>query len=372
MAESLASQEYARSRGAYIEDALCAAAADAFAAARRKATSDPARDAEIACAHLGLDGRGGEALSALAERHGLSAERVRQVAARLAGCALSAGIRPPALERAASMLAGRALPLAAVGRALMESGISRYEFDHRAVLSACRSFGVEAALAVADAEGVAVLGTPETIHGAAAVVRAARRLVSAGYVARLAAVADEAGREDAACAALGQRRLLQTARDVLPAVAGFRPLDDRGLFWIDPLGGRRNLIAVSAVRTAAVARGLALPALVEALRRAARIREVAPADLAAAVRAVPELMVHGDGTVAAPGIDPRDVLSGHELVLFDILDAAGGSMPRQALFEAAAEAGVPVGTVSVALSYSPVLARPDARTVSLVGRGAAD
>lgn len=284
------------------------------------------RDAAIVLRRYGLDGEEPEALAAIGQRHRLTRERVRQIAAQWAQRQRHLPAYTPVTAAVARYLAGAApVSAAEATRALEAQGLVAGPVSPRTLENALRLLARDAPRIELRRVGGALFfvrpdegeGWPPRVFG---FVREALRR------ANVASVAEVVSRMAAAGSPVGP----EAVASVVEAQRGIRWIHrEMGYFW-DPASPRQPVLR-RVVKLLAVAGPLPPSALQRALSRERRLRGLRlpePVVRLMALRA-PGVTEGADGRLSlAPPLDGAKLMSPAEQLMSQVLAANGGVLHR--------------------------------------------
>jgi hypothetical protein len=310
------------------------------------------RNAEAVKLRLGLTGQPAMTLQAVADRMGVTRERIRQIEARFRR-ELRIRRRPwtPALNRALRTLRDAApIAWAEADELLRQERLIDDRSGVRAVVDAARLFGLRVPFDVSDG----VIFPRGSAEAATATPPMARRLVShwgATTVEELRAVLAEQQRGEIDS---------DTARQVLAVVPGRAWLDEtQDWFWIK--GTSRNRLLNQIEKIMSVAGSIDIGDLRNGVGRHHRMKGFRPPREVLARLCVDSGLYRREGDRIIGGADLpdwREALGGNEAALTEILFDHGPAMRRDELERRAVdEGGMNRSSFYVYLSYSPILER---------------
>ncbi len=307
------------------------------------------RDMVLAAGRLGWNGGPRQTLQGLAERHGVSRERVRQLVDRT----VARLGRPfvPQVERAVALLADEA-PIAGAraGELLAEKGLAGEPMDPAALLSLARALDYDVPFRVDDCGGAALL----VVAGSGTT---SRTLAAARARARLGVGAVEEVRQ--AAGRSGRAWSLEDVEVLLATSAEFELLGN-GWYWSPGTGSARNPLRNATRRMLAVTPSLDLATVHRGLARVQRagpaLASVPEQVLAAYFDRNPEYVRRGRVVEAVRPIDERRELRQGERAIVDVLRAAPGRvLSRAELGAAVAARGVGSAHFNSLTTHSPIL-----------------
>jgi len=297
--------------------------------------------------YLGWDGRGGSTLQVAADEAGITRERVRQLAAKVAD-RLGPHTFAPVLDRAVACFSTPLRPLEQVERTLLASGITGSSFRAEGVIRAAELLRGPVSLRVAELDGDRVLvdeRTERAIHTIRRLAdKACRRWTVMSLLDLEAQYRERGGRVD-----LDLRRVVER-------VPGFSWLDEAsGWFWIHK---RRSRLLNQIRKILAVAGKIALGELRAGIARHHRMQGFAPPKhVLAALCCAVGYRVEGETVIADPPLDWVEVLADVEKTMVGVLQEAGGVMGRDEFERRCVAADMNRNTFYQYLSYSPIVAR---------------
>jgi hypothetical protein len=322
-------------------------------------TSD--RNREIVKRRYGWDGDGGQSLQDVADEHGITRERVRQICERTARWHTAP--QAPVLDRALEFVARRAPASANFLEAeLVDQGITSSRFALEGLSDTAKALG-RALPFVLSTVGGQRFAVPITSVEAPDVVRQRARLT----VSRWGAVTIEevvARSAEVLTCAISQ----DFVREVLTNDPNFQWLDEgSGWFWVSDVPRNRLLNQIRKVLS--VAERIDVTDLRRAVGRSHRMKGVTPPRrvLLELCKRLPGYRVEGSTVIADPPLDWGEVLGDTDEAFALALKEEGPVMQRMRLEELCLGLGMNRHTFWVYLEYSPIVTRLARGVYSLVG-----
>jgi len=321
------------------------------------------RDRQIVAAHFGWDGRQGETLQRLAQRHGLSRERARQVCTAAVRRTRGRSVFAPVLDRTLDFIAER-LPatIDQIQRDLAGAGLSVSGVSALAVAEAAELLGRRPTFAVIELAGRLLAVPPHQSEWLTLAVRAAGRAIQSSGAARLDELlaAMKARQPDRP----GDRALLLKTLPLLPEL---RWVDDARR-WFHLGATAKGPLAETVRRVLAVVDQMEIARLHAALSRNHRRRSLLPPPvLLEYCRGIPGVILRGTRVIAQPRLDWREELSGVERTLVEILSEHGPALDRSRFEELGAARGVNPFSFNAVVGSSPLIVQPARRVYALLG-----
>lgn len=307
------------------------------------------RDAQAFIAHHGWDGHAPRSLREVAEKVGVSHERVRQVCAQTAAHLGELQVFAPALDRAIATIADAApCPTATAAGLLRDAGISQGAFSPQGVFDAAAVLNRDVPWELVCAlDGVeSVIADPARIATSRMRAKVREAILERGYctVSELSAsLPGEVGRA-------------QTL-ELLERSAHIAWFADAETFWVPEIEGNP---LVSAVRKTLAAHSPQESCeLRQGIKRASISRSGPPPSwlVVELCRQLESLDVDTAGRFVSAR-EPRSLevaLTTTEWVMVHILRTNGGALTRPRFRELCAEVGIPRATFSFSLDVSPFI-----------------
>jgi Bacterial RNA polymerase, alpha chain C terminal domain/Sigma-70, region 4 len=317
------------------------------------------RNADILRKLYGWDGLGPRTLDAVGQEYGITRERVRQIAARFEK-RVGTWVNMSDLDivaRAISHVKSR-MPCRAdlVERELFDLKISEKTFRIEGLLLIYDLIQEKPPFEVGLLNEVRFVSPPGTVGVGRSVLQVARYLVEHWGCTTV----DEVGEHSS-----GNRDFVQ---QVLETMADLEWLDgDRRWFWVSARPRNRLLNQIQKVLS--VTNPIDVGELRGAVGRHHRMAGFAPPSqvLLHLCQRAAGYGVTGRKVSAWPPIDPADVLSENELLLFRVLKRLGSLASKDELEENCLEAGMNRNSFAIYLSYSPIIARYGKAVYGLIG-----
>ena len=311
------------------------------------------RNRELAAAYLGWDGKGTHTLEEVGLPHGLTRERVRQVTQHLVDTLKPKLPFLPVLDRVLQTI-GEEIPCSVdwLESILTERKLCWERFRFGSVISAADITGRVCSFVVDDADGLQYVVARDQQGVAKEVLQLTRKAVSHWGVATVEDIAAQASdhvRRDIS------PKFVET---VLSSQPGFSWLDKpSGWFWLKST--TRNALLNQILKVIAVAPRIHISELRAGVSRHHRREGFAPPQrvLIALCAQAEGYAIDGDSVLASPPLDYREVLSDTESIIVDVLCEHGPVMQKPKLEELCFQKGLHRDSLSIHLTYSPVIAR---------------
>jgi hypothetical protein len=312
------------------------------------------RNFDILAAFYGLDGQGGATtLTKVADRFGLSKERVRQVCRRSLQRLSVPTSLPPRLREALNLIASR-LPSHAdsLEQCLQNDGFSRLPFRLEGLMQVAKILGQAPPfdLCVAGGKRIAVKSGDTRLAKQLALV--ARKVISRFGVATVNEIAAILSDK------LSCEVPTEAAQNLLQVNGEFEWLDSNaGWFWLRNV--QRNRVVNRIRKILSVAVGVQVGELRAGIARHHEMDSYAPPRrvLLELCRRLPFCKVTDTYVEAQPAIDWRAVLRGIESMLVTVLKRHGSVMQRAELERHCLVLGMKRSTFCIYLNYSPIIDR---------------
>ncbi len=327
------------------------------------ASSAQGRNREILIGYYGWGDGQCHTLAEVGIRYHMTRERTRQICSKLVRRANAPGLASPVTDRTLAFLARRLpAPAERLEQDLRQAGLTRVGLRLEHVRTAAELLGREVPFRLIRVEGGRLAVRPEQAAIPSAVIEAARKEIYYHGLSTVAQVRQAV-----------EERFPGAVDDAL--VAESLPLAD-GFSWLDRDGGWFRLECTSkhglpkAIEKAlSVAGRLPVGVLRGALGRNRRMWQVLPSDqvLLEYCRQSPALRVEGETIRAVPARDWRDVLTGVEARLVEILKRRGPVMERGALEDLCVAAGMNRFSFHAFIACSPVIAQYGHSVYGLLG-----
>jgi hypothetical protein len=284
------------------------------------------RDRKIIISYLGWDGKGKKRLQAVADKFGITRERVRQIAKRFEGRFKKKGEKQiadmPLLQRALSLVKDNIPALASeLELSLRESRISKSDFRIEGILTAAQIMGQEIACHVEKLRKIKmqrIVIPAEYISHVIPIMQLAKKDIKFRGVGSISDIA----RRFYGASFPGDARRFVTV--VLSSLEYFQWLDNRGeWFWFSI--ARKNHLIKKIKKVLAVVNTITIADLHEGIRRSSRVRGVAPPPdvLLELCRQNEWCRVEGEMIIADPEENFESYLSGGERELQEIFEKHG-------------------------------------------------
>jgi hypothetical protein len=314
-------------------------------------TSTP-KAKEMVKLRLGLGGLEPMTLGKVADRVGVSRERVRQVVSSAMDKLEGRHAWMPALERAWKEIA-KAAPADTeeIQDALSEAGLVGGPFSLLSLIQAAEVFGLDHGCERDRKTGVVM---PPGVRAPLTTIQAtARRLVERWGVTTVADVAEAL---DGGVPPSEENML----SEIVESMVGFQWLErERAWFWFSDLPRKRNRLLNQIEKIMSVAGTIELGELRDGVGRHHRMEGFRPPRrvLAALCEQTGLYRLDGEMVIGEALSDWRQILGNIERTLVEVIFENGPLLRREELERLALEAGVNRNSFWVYLSYSPVLRR---------------
>lgn len=297
--------------------------------------------------YLGWDGRGGSTLQKAADESGITRERVRQLAAKVARRVAHKPFTP-ALDRILATLSDSSVLAEDIEERWRRDGLTAGYFRAEGVVSAASLVKGECSVRVRLLEGKRLIVN----ESADRAITAVRKLALASSRRFTVTSLRDLGAK-AAGSSLSERNLAQA----IEGMSGFVWLDrPSGWFWIK---GRRSRLFTRIRKILSVANRISLGELRSGIARDHRMGGFAPPRriLAQLCRLIPGVRVEGEMVIADPPIDSAKTLSHLEHTMIGVLRESKGILPRETFEKMCLEKGVNQHSFWQYLSYSPLISK---------------
>jgi hypothetical protein len=316
------------------------------------------RNRAIAAQRFGWDGGGGVSLQVVAEQHGLTRERVRQICSRVAAAIAHQQPYAPITRKAVEFIDERSPGTAAFMEASLQSqGLCSAEFRIEGLLEMVKVLGYSCPWRVERAGDLRLVQKAGDTESIGKIVSVAGKTCSRWGVATVEDIASQAARSEQ----------IDFVRAILSAREDLVWLDDpHDWFW---LRTRRNRLVNLVEKMLSVAGTLTVRDLRSGITRHHRSQGFAPpsAVLLEMCRHIPGLSVDGH-VVTKPGLSDLDHLLGDsERIIVDVLKENGPVLDSIRLQQMCVERGMNRSTFAVYLGYSPVIERLERGVYALRG-----
>lgn len=322
------------------------------------------RDREIVAAYYGWNGSGRNTLEMLGRRYGLSRERIRQVCVRAVKGVRGTRVFAPVLDRVLEFVAHRLpAPLERLQATFDAAGFSACRLPLSAIADASAFVGRPRSFVVVSVEDQCLVVAPGVADLPRRILQAARRAVQNYGVATTRAILQEVGG-----GRLPPRIDTDLVAETLQTMAPFQWLDARRqwfrLDWL-PQYGLPNMIE----KVLAVTRRIDGTRLRAALGRYRRTgRPVPPVSvLLEFCRQMPGVCVEGQVVWAEPPLDWREILSGVERGMVEVLLRHGPVLDRSVFEEHCVRLGLNRFSFNAIVMASPVIAQYGRSLYGLIG-----
>jgi hypothetical protein len=287
---------------------------------------------------------------------GVTRERVRQIETRFLA-QLPDHVFLPQLDRAIELLELSAPTAVSVASdVLLSGGVVTERFSVEAVIETARLLNRETDLRIEEVPGKGriLVGSSSSVR---TIATAARKLAGMAGVASVYQVASTVGIE---------RLSSNEARKVLRALSNIEFLND-DWFWVTDIPHGRNRLTNVANRILSVASPQTIHSLREGVRRAFTYRAKShtkyealvtpPSDVMTAFfRHSPDYVVKDREVSSANPLDYTQELGDIDRALVDVFrGTASGVLDRRTVVEACVKRGLNENSVSLSLTYSPVI-----------------
>lgn len=321
------------------------------------------RDRQIVAEYYGWDGSGRHTLEQLGQKYELSRERIRQVCIRAVKRSRRTQVYSPVLDRVLAFITDR-LP-ASTDKLLDElqaAGLSHRRLSLDAVREAAQFLGREPGFALVAVGDGQLAVPPVSAALPRAIIQAAKRAVLSYGATTIADVATEI--HDQMDGKVDHGLIEET----LSTLDDFRWLDrKRGWFQLEsmPQYGLPNMVE----KILSVTGRIDVMKLRGAIARYRRSgRKVPPAGvLLEFCRQMPGIRVEGSTIVADPPRDWREVLSGVEAGMVQILEEHGPVLERSAFEEHCIRQGMNRFSFNAIIMCSPIIAQYGRSVYGLLG-----
>lgn len=284
------------------------------------------RDRKIIISYLGWDGKGKKRLQAVADKFGITRERVRQIAKRFEGRFKKKGEKQiadmPLLQRALSLVKDNIPALASeLESRLGESRLSKSDFRIEGILTAAQIMGQEIACYVEKIRKIKmqrIVVSDECVSHVLPIMQLAKKDIKFRGVGSISDIA----RRFYGASFPGDARRFVTV--VLGSLEYFQWLDNRGeWFWFSI--ARKNHLIKKIKKVLAVVNTITIADLHEGIKRSSRVRGVAPPPdvLLELCRQNEWCRVEGEMIIADPEENFESYLSGGERELQEIFEKHG-------------------------------------------------
>lgn len=311
------------------------------------------RTANIICRVYGLDGRGGATLQETADEHGLTRERIRQIADRVRPLAAVQPFVPrlnACLKHLMSQLPNRA---DRIEKTLRDRRLTQTEFRLEGIRTSAELFSKAIKFEITEANGVRVAVKIRRPGFAKEVLSVARRCVSKSGVCSAPEIA-ESLREDK-----------ESVSGVLTTEPKLRWLGE-AQDWFSILDSKRNRLLNLILKVSAIAPTINLSELRSAVSRNYRLAIVPPRDVLGDFCREAGWRLEGN-TVSAPAdIEPTE-LTDTEKKMVSVLREHGPTLYRTEFQELCAKKGIGRNTFSMYIWTNPLFARIATGVYALTG-----
>lgn len=309
---------------------------------------------------LGWDGRPPRTLEDVGLTLGVTRERVRQIESRFLR-ELPSQIFLPKLDIAIEILEKAApLPVEHAAKLLIAKDVCALPMPVESILRAAQIFQRETDLKLERTGGISRIVVTSVSYGdARSILRVTRKLAGMAGVASVFQIADE-------LSAGGKPTTPEDARQVLDRRPNVEFLNE-DWFWVTDIPVRRNRLSNIAKKILSVASPQSVSSIRDGLRRAFLFRAksnpryvgltVPPSHVLAAFFAhSPEFKIAGAGVSLASHLDYADALGEVDRAIVEVFrSTASGVLDRRSIVEACLARGLNENSVSMFLTYSPVL-----------------
>ncbi len=315
----------------------------------------------------GWDGGGKRSTRQAAARFGVSTGRIHRQETRLLQEIRKRDPPLPIASRALRHLRDRCpAPAADLEAELVELGLCRDSFAVESLLPVAHNLGWPPPFDVVTLHGTRVVVGPGSRAATRDCASFVRRAVARRGCATLASVTP------AAAEILGSDVVPSSLEAIIGALPGFSWLERHsGWFW---LRGERNTLVRLLRKVLSVAPRISRQELQEAVSRNRGRHPVTPpgAIMAELCRQAFGCRIDGGLVTTDEPPDPHLALTGSEQHIWQVLVENGPVMLRSEIVAACLGRGMSWGTVSLALSRSPIVSRLAPRLYALVGAVRAD
>ena len=314
------------------------------------------RDRQIIVRRLGWDGRPPRTLESVGERYAITRERVRQICTRVEEVQKSKPFLP-VLDRILE-IAGAAAPLPAD------------EFEDELVRRrlTTRTFDTETLLTIAEGFGRAPRFGIETVRGQRVIVPSARKHLLKQIYETVTASIRHWGVANVEDLAAAMNTASAVVRQFLTFIPALKWLDESsGWFWITDVP--RNSLLTPIRKILAVSPAIDVGELRGGVGRPHRRKGFAPPRrvLLEVCRQLPWCRADGNRVTATQPLNPDEVLSDSEKIIFKVLKEHGPVLQRPELENLCLAAGINRHSFWIYLSYCPIITRYAASVYGLRG-----
>lgn len=321
------------------------------------------RDLEVLLARFGLKGSRPATLEVVGQDFGITRERVRQVVGKIRERLPEHSVLMPRIPEALSLLAERTpLGVHEASQLLMSKGITTQPLHPLGLIQIAELFQYDVALGIETVKGKELVNTLRSPN-----------LVSLLQVARAAAGRYGAYNVDDLTTKLAFECSTTEARRLLEHFSSTHFLTDEW-FWLPDIPRGRERLRNVTRKILSVTDPMKMGILRSGVRRVYRwrgIEIVPPLDVLRAYYAVhPEFEIDAQDTVSSvESLDYRKELADTERKLVEIFEETpNGVLDRQSLEEAAKEKYLNPNSLSVFMTYSPIIDHPALNAWTLRGR----
>lgn len=311
------------------------------------------RNVRVATQRFDFDGEGKRTLKAIADKFGITRERVRQICIKITNQIKETHPFAPVLHNAIVFVSSHTPDEATeIEKGLAAAGLSRRAFRLEGLIAAADMLEYEVPFIIIKKHGtrlVVAVGAEKAVSLLPQLAAKAMRHWGAATIADIAAQVED-------------RHQLHVEPSfvvkVLQAQEGFSWLDEEhGWFWISSsstnrlLSSFRKILSVAGeIKISEVRRGLSRNYRTEGFAPPQRV-------LLALCNQLPWCRVENNIVIADPSIDWTSVFSGEERTIVEILKEHGPIMRREDLEKLCLEKGMKRSTVYAYLGYLPVIAK---------------
>ncbi|MCL4191638.1 MAG: hypothetical protein KJZ87_07815 [Thermoguttaceae bacterium] len=321
------------------------------------------RNRAIVIGYYGWEDGKTHTLAEIGARHGMTRERTRQICAKLTRRADPASIAAPVCDRVLAMVAEQLpAPVAVLEQKLRSSGLTVVGLGLSHIETAARLLGRPVPFALVDVGPSRLAVRPDHAQLPAAVIELARR---EAYYRGLASLAQLL---PALRNAISGQVDEQFVRVTLALVSGFHWLDEpAGWFRFDPMA--QHGLPKTVEKILSVAPEIDIDQLRSALARHRRMWPATPSPevLLEFCRHLTGVRVVGRRVTAIEPRDWREVLTGVEQKLVDILQRHGPVMERSQLEDLCVREGMNRFSFHAFIACSPVIAQYGHSLYGLLG-----
>lgn len=328
------------------------------------------RDRKIIISYLGWDGKGKKRLQAVADKFGITRERVRQIANRFEGRHKKKGEKTiadmPFLQKALSLVKDNTPALASeLESKLTDARISKSDFGIDGILAAAHVMGQEVAFCIEKIRKIKmqrIVISAEYVSHVIPIMQLAKKDIKFRGVGSISDIA----RRFYGASLPGDARSFITV--VLSSLEYFRWLDkEKEWFWFSI--ARKNHLIKKIKKILAVINGITIADLHDAIKRSSRVRSVVPPTdvLLELCRQNEWCRVEGEMIIANPEENFEGYLSGGEKELQEIFAKHGPMIAMSEIKRICAERGKGFLSTEQYLLDSPIFKNYGPDLFGLIG-----